>query len=98
MEFLVAKRRDGNLAARFADRDQTHDVLQCPSATRRIEPVYILDAAGHIVDANVSQVDRNHKRPRRGGCLTRPAEQSSAFLRDSVRQSKTLISLSYFVV
>jgi hypothetical protein len=57
VEFLVAKRRDGNLAARFADGNQTHNVLQCPSATRRIEPVYILDATKPIVAANSSQVE-----------------------------------------
>jgi hypothetical protein len=59
VEFLVAKRRDGNLATRFADGNQTHDVLQCPSATRRIEPVYILDATEVIVAAKSSQVERN---------------------------------------
>ena len=54
VKFLFAERSDRNLLARFADRNQTHDVLQCPSANRRIEPVYILDAAGAIVDAKLA--------------------------------------------
>jgi len=57
VEFLFAERSDGNLAARFADRNQTHDVLQCPSATQRIEPVPILDATKAIVAANSPPVE-----------------------------------------
>jgi hypothetical protein len=59
VEFFLAERSDSNLAARFADRNQTHDLLQCPSATRRIEPVYRLDATEVIVAAKSSQVERN---------------------------------------
>ena len=54
VEFLFAERSDGDLLARLANRNQTHDVLQCPSATRRIEPVYILDAAGAILDTDLT--------------------------------------------
>src|SRR6185369_10372430 len=97
-EFLVAERRYGNLAARFADGNQTHDVLQCPSATPRIEPVYILDATKLIVTANSCQVDRSHQEPGRGRCPYCPAGQSSAFLRDSVRaklSSETIFRLLF---
>jgi hypothetical protein len=38
MKFLFAQRRDGNFVARFANRSETHDILQCPS-DQRIEPV-----------------------------------------------------------
>jgi hypothetical protein len=51
MKFLIAQRSDSNFLARLANRNQTHDVLQCPSATGRIEPVYILDATRPIVVA-----------------------------------------------
>ncbi len=32
LKFLLAKGSDSNLSARFANRCETHDVLQCPSA------------------------------------------------------------------
>jgi len=57
-----------------------------PPQTRRIEPVYILDAARDIVAANSPQVNRpleNSGGPGTDGCPTRPAEQSSPFLRDT---------------
>jgi hypothetical protein len=31
LELIFAERGDGNFPARFADRRETHDVLQCPS-------------------------------------------------------------------
>jgi len=31
MGFVFAKGSDGDLLARFANRRETHDVLQCPS-------------------------------------------------------------------
>src|SRR4029077_13780901 len=48
--------------ARCADRSETHDVLQCPSATRRIEPARGIDAAEGIVVSNSLFVDTfSHK-------------------------------------
>jgi hypothetical protein len=32
LKFVLAKGSYGNLVARFADRCNAHDVLQCPSA------------------------------------------------------------------
>jgi hypothetical protein len=33
LEFLVAKSSSSNFLAWFANRSETHDVLQCPSAS-----------------------------------------------------------------
>jgi hypothetical protein len=49
LKFLLSKSSDSNLLARFANRCETHDVLQCPSALADRARTH-LDTAGAIVD------------------------------------------------